>query len=312
MTTDVAIPAVSTFTHIVERAKSRVAGRKPRAALVAPNAPNTALAFARAAHDGLIDPLVIGIPDRARELLLAHDFEFTDDNLISVADSSDAVARAADLIDDGKVDLLVQGGVRPAPFLTALFDASHKFRLHGRTISHVAVIRPQSYPKLLLLTDSAVIVTPDLTSKLNLLGNLAVVARAVGIDRPRVAVLAAVEAVYPQMQATLDGAVLAKMCERGQIKGMAVDGPLSFDVAVDIKAAHAKGVTTSEVAGHADGLLAPNIEVANGIYNAMTLYGRAEIGGVLVGGRVPVAMHSRADNADARYHSITLAVLMAT
>ena len=173
------------------------------------------------------------------------------------------------------------------------------------------MIKPGKYPKLLFLTDSAVVVAPDLTTKLSLISNLVSVAGAVGIKNPRIAVLAAVEAVYPQMPATLDGAVLAKMCDRRQIKGAVVDGPLSFDIAVDIDAARAKGVTTSPVAGQADGMLAPNIEVANGIYNAMTLYGDNEVGGVLVGGRVPVAMHSRADNAGARFNSILLSVLMA-
>ncbi|MBD3257961.1 hypothetical protein GF377_05975 [candidate division GN15 bacterium] len=304
-------PEVHSFETIHQRTLGLVQARKrPRVALVSPTSAETADAFGRAIQDGLLDPIVVG-----RETDIAQHFtehqSLLNGAVVGVSDATEAVARAIAMIDAGEVDAIVQGGIRPTPFLAALFDHAHQFRLPGRTISHVAVLNPASYPKLLFLTDSAVMVAPDLKGKMNLLANLATVAEKVGVKNPRVAVLGAVEAVYPQMQATLDGAVLAKMAERHQVKGLRVDGPLSFDVAVDMAAARSKGVTTSEVAGQADGLLAPNIEVANGIYNAMSLYGNAGVGGVLVGGRVPVAMHSRADNADARYNSIVLAVLMA-
>jgi phosphate butyryltransferase len=160
-----------------------------------------------------------------------------------------------------------------------------------------------------MLTDGGVVVQPDLMVKLNLISNMVYLANSIGLVNPRIAVVTAVEAVYPQMQATLDGAILAKMAERGQIKGACVDGPLSFDIAVDMLAARAKGITNSPVAGQADGLLAPCIEVANGVYNAMTLYGHCEIGGVIVGGKVPLAVNTRADSQQARFHSIVLATL---
>ena len=306
------IPDVNSFEAIVERTKQKTQDKKPRAALVSPTSPDTVAAFVKAALAGLLEPIVIGNTDTVTEMLAAHNFELDKNRLINTIDATDSVACAADMIDTGRIDALVQGGVRPAPFLTALFDHNRKFRSAKTIVSHVAVMRPQKYPKLIFLTDSAVVVTPTLEQKIGLIANLVKVTKAVGVEAPRLAVLAAVEAVYPQMQATLDGAVLAKMCERGQIKGAQIDGPLSFDIAVDMFAAHAKGVKSSAVAGQADAMLAPNIEVANGIYNAMSLYAHAEIGGVLVGGRVPVAMHSRADSTDARFNSIVLAALMAT
>ena len=143
-----------------------------------------------------------------------------------------------------------------------------------------------------------------------MVNNLIAVGNRIGIDTPRVAVLAAVEVVYPQMPATIDGAVLGKMSERNQIKGGFVDGPLSFDCAVDPVAAESKGITNSEVAGRANAMLAPNIDTAHGVYKAMALYGNARVGGVIYGGRVPVALAARSDSAENILNSIALAVLV--
>jgi phosphate butyryltransferase len=160
------------------------------------------------------------------------------------------------------------------------------------------------------LTDGAVWPEPDLPRKIDLIFNLVSVSRALGLDRPRIAVVAAVEAIYPQMPVTLDAAVLAKMAERGQIRGALVDGPLSYDVAVDMEAAQAKGIRHSAVAGQADAMLASSIEVANGVYLAMSLYGRCDIGGVIAGGLVPVAASFPSDSLSSRFHSILLAILL--
>lgn len=131
----------------------------------------------------------------------------------------------------------------------------------------------------------------------------------IGIDNPRIAIITAVEAIYLQMPATTDAAILAKMAERSQIKGARVDGPLSFDVAIYMLAASSKGIQNSPVAGQADAMVASTIKVAQSIYNAMSLYGKCDIGGVIVGGRVPVAINSWADSQSARFNSIVLAFL---
>jgi len=130
------------------------------------------------------------------------------------------------------------------------------------------------------------------------------------LDKPRIAIVAAVEAIYPHMPVTLDAAVLAKMAERGQIKGALVDGPLSYDVAIDMEAARAKGICHSSVAGQADAMVASSMEVANGVYLAMSFCGKCDIGGVIVGGLVPVAANFPSDSLSSRFHSILLALLL--
>lgn len=309
MLPEVDIPKTHTYEHIRSLARDKARAKTPKAALVVPSHAATLKAFMLAHTDGLLTPVIVGDQELLNKTASETDVDVSVAEVLDINQPDMAVATAAKMAEKGDIDLIVQGRVPVKDMLTGLLNDKAAFRLKGKLISHVAVLKPAKYPKLLLLSDSAVVVEPDLKAKLGLIDNLARVAHTIGIDCPRVAVLGAVEVIYPQMKATMDAAVLGKMSERHQIKGAQVDGPLSFDIAVDMFAAHSKGVTTSTVAGQADGMIAPTIEVANGIYNAMTLYGTCDIGGVMVGGRVPIAVNSRADSEAARYNSIALAVL---
>ncbi len=304
------IPEVHSYEAVFERAIAGAKGKKPAAALVVPSNVDTLRAFIRAAGDGLLEPIAIG--DEALLQRTAQDqaVDISRFRVLDINQPDMAVRTAGKMADAGEVDLLVQGRVPIGDLLSLLFEKEQGFLTKGRLVSHVAVMDLEKYPKLLMLTDSAVMPEPDLKAKLGLIDNLVHVAGRIGITCPRIAVVAAVEMVYPQMPVTMEAAVLSKMAERGQIKGALVDGPLSFDVAVDMFAAHAKGVKTSEVAGQADAILSSSIEVANGVYNAMSLYGNCRIGGVVVGGRVPVAVNSPADSEAACYNSIVLSTLL--
>jgi len=308
---EITIPPVNSYSHIFERAKAKAAGKPIRAALVGPNDPDMLTAFARATADRLIEPIIIGDRRAFEQALAEQKFNMASAQMIDLPDTESAVRRATQMAANREIDLIVRGRIAPAEMLSLLFAAGPQFLKEDKTVSHVAVLRPQKYPKLLLVTDAGVTIQPDLKAKLNLIQNLVGVAKAIGVENPRLAILAAVEVVYPTMPVTMEAAVLSKMAERGQIKGAYVDGPLSFDVAVDMFAAHSKGVKSSAVAGQADAMLAPNIETANGIYKAMTLFGRCEMGAVIVGGRVPVSVGSRSDNAQGKYNSILLGVLTA-
>ncbi|HUV31477.1 MAG TPA: phosphate acyltransferase [Acidobacteriota bacterium] len=309
MLPEMEIPEVHTFEAVLERAGRKAAGLRPKAALIVPCEIDDLKAFVRAWHDRLIEPVFIGDKDRLIKTAAEHHIGLGEPRFEDVKQPDEAVTAAARMAKAGETDLIAMGQVPVARMLALLFASDQGFRLPARTVSHVAVLKPEKYRKLLLLTDSAVVVQPDLKKKVDLIKNLVFVSERIGIAGPRVAVVGAVEVIYPQMPATVEAAVLAKMGERGQIKGARVDGPLSFDVAVDMAAAYAKGIKDSPVAGQADALVAPNIEVANGVYNAMTLYGRCQIGGVIVGGRVPLAVNARADSEAARYNSIVLSVL---
>ncbi|MCB2231415.1 hypothetical protein KQH82_11925 [bacterium] len=311
MTADMHIPEVTSFAQILERAKAKTAERRVRAALVDINDINILKAFARAEAEGLIDAIVFGDKGLFAHTCEEHQITFQNVQIEHAFQRDLAVINAAKMAFDQHLDLIVKGRVFTADMLTVLFDLGSYFLSREVCVSHVAVLKPERYPKLLMLSDSAVIVEPDIPTKVKMINNIVRVGQLIGVEDPRIALLAAVEAVYPQMPVTTDAAVVSKMAERGQIKGCYVDGPLSFDIAVDMAAAHAKGVTHSEVAGQADAMLAPNIEVANGVYKAMSLFGKCETGGVIVGGRVPIALGSRVDSADSKFNSIVLGVLAA-
>lgn len=303
------IPPVHTFDHLLERARRKAAKPLPRTALVVPSATEWLQAFERAIEEKLVDPYIIGDEALAKRLAGEAGVELTGARFIDIKQPDQAIITAAQMTQAGELDLIVKGRGSTVEFLKLILSKEASFMKRGSLLSHIAAIKPQRYPKIIFLSDSVVTPHPDLKAKLSLVTNLIAFASKAGIESPRVALLTAVEAIYPQMEATTEAAVLAKMSERGQIKGGFVDGPLSFDVAIDLEAAHAKGITTSEVAGQVDCMVTSSIEVANGVYKGIALYGDADVGGILYGGRVPVALANRWDSVDSRFHSIVLGVL---
>jgi phosphate acetyltransferase len=311
MTTQMEIPAVSSFEQIEALAIKKAASKKPRAALVVPSETDTLSAFLDAVGHNLITAFVIGDERRFRKDAEACKIDLSQFHLIDINQPVMALKTAAKMAVAGELDMIIPGRIAPEETATTLGLGDLGFVAPGKTFSHVGVLKPAQYPKLLMVTDAFIHEQPDLKTKIDLLGNLARVAKALGIADPRTAVVTAVEAIYPQMPATTDGAVLAKMYDRGQIKGVRVDGPLSFDIAVDSLAAESKGITKSVVAGQADAILASTRYVAQGVCQAMALFAQCESGGVLVGGRVPVALNFVSERVKARYNSIMLTVLLA-
>lgn len=306
------IPAVNNFEHLFERARKKAGRIRPRAALVVPSAHGWLSAFDRAIREQLVDPFVIGDEQLCHDKCTEYGIELPDARFIDINEPDKAFQVAVRMAARGELDLVVKGRGSTIDFLGILLDKESGFVPKGATLSHIGVIKPEVYPKLLLLTDAGVIPHPDLKTKVALIANLGRAADAMGLGKPRVAVLAAVEAIYTQMQVTTEAAVLAKMYDRGQIKAATVDGPLSFDCAIDMDAARGKGLEDSPVAGRADALLAPNIETANGLFKSLALYGKSETGGILIGGRTPVALGNRWDSPLTRYHSIVLGVLVSS
>ena len=309
---DFTIPDVHTFEQIVTRATETVSsGKKPRTALVVPSNISSLKALGMAIEKGLVDAILIGDEQLAKKNAAENDVNLDSAKFININEPDMAVKTAVKMACANELDILMSGRVPAVNLLQFILDKSAGFVLKGNTVSHVAVLKPALYEKLLFLTDAAVNMEPNLKTKLAIINNAVKVANLVGVDMPRVALIAAVEVIYPQMPVTMDAAIIAKMADRKQIKGAYVDGPLSFDVAVDMIAAHSKGIKDSKVAGQADILLAPNIETANGVYRAMSLYGQAEIGAIVYGGKVPVVLSSRSDSVESRFNSIILGVLAA-
>ncbi len=306
----IAIPEINTMEKLLARARELGGSRSLRAAVLMPHQPDILRGCRLAMDEGFISPILIGNRDCIDRARAAADGCLGKAEVVNAEFVDDAVQAALGMVNDGTVDLLVRGAAPQPDFVRLLTTESEGFVGKGTALGHIAFIKPERYQKLLALTDAVVHPEPDLKQKIALTENLVAACRKAGIDMPRIAVLAAVEVVYPQMPVTMEAAILAKMGERGQIKGAFVDGPLSFDCAIDPLAAESKGIRKSEVAGQADALLAPNMETAHGVYKAMALFGRAKLGGVLFGGRVPVAMPSTSDSVETIFHSIALACLL--
>ena len=221
-----------------------------------------------------------------------------------MAEASKAAVAA---VKSGKADFLMKGLVATSTFLKAVLDKEAGLRT-GRLLSHVAVVESPGYPKIVLITDGGMCVKPDLNAKMDIIGNAVDIARKMGIETPKVAVLAAVEVVNPEMPETADAAELAKMAERGQLKGCLVDGPLALDLALSEEAARHKKVK-SAVAGDADILVAPEIAAGNILVKGLIYMGGARAAGLIAGAAKPVVMLSRADSKEQKLNSIALGVV---
>jgi phosphotransacetylase len=202
----------------------------------------------------------------------------------------------------------MKGALHTDELMAAVVDAAGGLRTERR-MSHVFALDVPTYPKPLLITDAAINIEPDLEAKRDIVQNAVDLAHALGIAAPKVAVLSAVETVYPKIRSTVDAAALCKMADRGQITGCIIDGPLAFDNAVSREAAEAKAIV-SPVAGDADILVVPDLEAGNMLAKQLIYLSGAEAAGIVLGARVPIVLTSRSDSVLSRLASCALAVLL--
>jgi phosphate acetyltransferase len=262
-----------------------------------------------ALEDSLVEPRLIGDPDALRAAASAISWDL-DEAWITPADGDQAAAAlGVRLVHEGEVDALMKGYVHTDTLMHALLDKKTGLRLPGRRVSHVFVTDIPAYPKLLSITDAAVNITPDLGAKAQIVQNAVEVAHMLGIARPKVAALSAVETVNPAITSTLDAAALAIMARRGQIADCVLDGPLAFDNAISARAAREKGIA-SEVAGDADIVLVPDLVSGNILAKNLEYLDDATAAGILVGLAAPVVLSSRADPPPARLAGLAFAALI--
>ncbi len=272
------------------------------AAVVAAAEQHVVEAALLAAREGLIAPVLIGHRDTIAPLCDAAGGNLP---VIEAADDAEAAQLAVAEVRQGRARMLIKGHLHTAEFLHPIVR-----ELHGSgRISHVFVGELANYPRLLLITDAAINIAPDLMTKAEILHNALVLARALGEQEPAVAVLSAVEDINPAIVSTLDAAALAKMADRGHFGKALVDGPLAFDNAISVEAAAIKGIR-SPVAGRADILLLPDLVSGNVLYKALEYLAGARFAGMVLGAGVPVVLTSRADSAQTRLDSIALARLV--
>lgn len=291
--------------EIIEAAKA--AGKK-RVAVAAAHEESALEAVFDAAKHGLIDPILIGDLDKIRQIAADLGAELTGYRLIDEKDFAKAAAQAVALVRAGEADMLMKGVLDTSILLKAALNKEAGLNA-GRLTSHVAVMEVPTYHKLLIVTDAAINIAPDLPGKLDIIANAVQVAKAIGVAEPKVALLAAVEKVnWDKMPCTADAAVITQMNRRGQVKGCLIDGPLALDNAISAESAKIKKIV-SDVAGDADVLVAPDIEAGNILYKCLLDLGQAKGAGIVVGASKPIVLTSRADSAETKLASIALAAL---
>jgi phosphate butyryltransferase len=278
----------------------------PRSIAVAwPHDEDVLVSLARAAGEGLVRPLLVGQRSVIETIRGQAGLGHFEAGIVECATDADAVEVAVRMVAGGEAQMLMKGLVSTSVFLRGVLNKEWGLRKRP-LLSHVAVFEFPDPTRLVLVTDVAMNIAPDLAQKAQILENAVDLAHRLGFDRPRIAALAAVETVGADMPATIDAAVLAKMADRGQIKGCVIDGPLALDNALLAEAARHKGIT-SPVAGCADILLVPDIEAGNVLYKALALVAKLPVAAVIVGASAPVVLTSRADSDEAKFHSIALA-----
>jgi len=292
-----------------EQLLERCHGLEPIPTAVAHPCEETALAGAiEAGEYGLIEPILVGPQAKIAEIAKRTKIDIAKYEKIDVAHSHDAAIRSVQLVREGKAELLMKGSLHSDELLAAV--VSREGLRTERRISHVFIMDVPTYHKVLVVTDAAINIAPSLQEKVHITQNAIDLAIALGLETPKVAILAAVETVNPAMPATIDAAALCKMAERGQITGGLLDGPLAFDNAISAEAAKIKGIR-SAVAGDPDILLVPNLEAGNMLAKQLSFLANADSAGLVVGARVPVILTSRADSVRSRIASCAVAVLVA-
>jgi phosphate acetyltransferase len=294
------------YELLLERCKSL----EPVPTAVAHPCEETALAGAiEAGARGLIAPILVGPAAKIQEIAKKHSIELGKARVVDVPHSHAAAARAVELVRQGEAELLMKGSLHSDELLSAVIAKETGLRT-GRRVSHVFIMDVPTYHKVLIVTDAAINIAPGLEDKADICQNAIDLAVTLGVKRPKVAILAAVETVNSKMQATLDAAALCKMADRKQITGGILDGPLAFDNAISAEAAKIKGIV-SEVAGDPDILLVPDLEAGNMLAKQLSFLANADSAGLVLGAKVPIILTSRADSVRSRIASCAVAALAA-
>ena len=265
-----------------------------------------------AAQAGLIAPILVGPAAKIEEVAKSANIDLGKLEIVDAPHSVESAKKAVELVKQGRAEVLMKGSLHSDELLSAIVSRDGGLRT-GRRVSHVFVMDVPTYHKVLIVTDAAINIAPTLEDKVDICQNaidLVISLRPDKSEKPKVAILAAVETVTTKMPATIDAAALCKMAERGQIKGGILDGPLAFDNAISKQAAETKGIK-SAVAGDPDILLVPDLEAGNMLAKQLSFLANADSAGLVLGAKVPVVLTSRADSVRSRIASCAVAALVA-
>lgn len=299
--------AITKLDQIFDLLKSK---NKKRISVAYANDEHTIEAVYAAVSKGFVDAVLTGDKDYIAKVCAEHNLDIQKFEIVHEPNEAKAASLAVQLINEGKADLLMKGSLSTDKYMRAILNKEKGITGEGAVLSHVTVMEFPGYKRLLTLSDVAILPLPDLKQKIRIIDYMVKTANAIGVANPKVAIIAATEQMLAGMPACVDGAILAKMNDRGQIKGCVVDGPLSVDAALDPESVEIKKIN-GPVAGVADCLLFPNIEAGNVFFKTGTKLANAELAAYVAGAKVPCVLTSRGDSALTKTYSIALAALMA-
>lgn len=292
---------IKNFEHLIQLAKEK---DSKKVAVVAADDLEVLEVIAKAEELNLADFILVGDADKIKKIIEENGLNIKSE----VTDESDhkkAADLAVDLVVQGRAGALMKGMLHSSVFLKAILNKEKGLNT-GKHITQISVLEKENQEGLMFITDCAITVNPDLLGKKEVLENAVELAHKLGYETPKVAVLASLEVVNPEMQDTIDAAVLSKMAERGQIKGCVVDGPFAFDNAVSVEAAKQKGIS-SPVAGNADIIVVPNLTVGNTLTKSITYIAKKTVVAATVGAAIPIVFTSRTESLEGKLLSIALA-----
>ena len=296
---------ITSFEQLISIVKNK---ERKKLAIASAEGEELIEAVKQATEEEIISAVLIGDQAKIEELCKKKNLDLNKVEIINVPDPNLTAKVAVETVKQGKTEMLMKGKVGTSTLLKAVLDKENGLRT-GALLSHVSVIEVEAYHKLMLVTDGGMNIKPDISQKVDILNNAVDVAKKLKIENPKVSCLAAVELVNPDMQETVDAAGLVKMVERGDIADVIIDGPIAFDVAIDLQAARMKGII-SPVAGDTDIFLVPDIAAGNIFVKSLIYLADAKVGGAVVGAGAPIVLLSRSDSAQTKLYSMALGAMI--
>jgi len=299
--------AIRSFAQLLEAARER----GPKGVVIAAAHEHEILLAAQDAEKmGLAECVLVGDRQAITEIASKGDIDISRMMIVHEPNTKQAARKAMELARLGHAQIVMKGKIETADFLRAALDRETGLRT-GELFTHVGVFEIPGFDRLIFVSDAGVVVAPSMEQKVDIVRNAIYVAHVLGVEKPKVAILAATEMVHPKIPATLDAANLAKMADRGQITGGIVDGPLALDNAISSESARIKGIK-SPVAGCADILITPDVEAGNLLAKAITYFAKGKMAGIVVGAKAPLVVASRSDPHETKLVSLALGVLLAS
>ncbi|MBR5821115.1 MAG: phosphate butyryltransferase [Alistipes sp.] len=290
--------------------EARAKGRKKMAVAYGQDS-HTLEAVYAAYQEGLVDPIIYGEKAVIEQVCAEHGIDVSVFTIVDEKSDVKCVAAAVQAVASGEADVLMKGLVTTEKYMRGILNKEAGLFPPKATLSHVSVIEMPVYPKLLIVSDIAIIPLPDMKQKMQMIGYLAQTAKTLGVEVPKIACIAPAETLNPNIPSAVEGALLSKMADRGQLGNIMVDGPLSLDVALFKEVAEHKKVKGAPFAGDPDCLLFPNLESGNVFFKAASHLCHGEIAAMLVGAKKPCVLTSRGDSSQSKLYSIALACLSA-